>query len=152
MITDRVSRLDHNKRWTSSITFCVASAILLLAAFTLAPGTPQLIFLGLGAFFAGGISGPAGAMVANLTHASIRATAIGTVTLSNNLIGLAPAPVVVGMLADRLGLNTALQIVPVASVLATIALIVGKRYYATGLQRLNELTQNAVANQTGSPT
>ena len=35
-------------------------------------------------------------MVANLTPESIRATAFGTLTLANNLLGLAAGPLVVG--------------------------------------------------------
>lgn len=143
MISDRVSRIDHSKRWTASITFCLASAVLLFAAFSFEPGALQLILLACGAFFAAGIAGPAGAMVANLTHASVRASAFGTVTLANSLIGLAPGPVVAGALADHVGLNGALQIVPLASVFAAIALIIGKRYYAAGLERLSALTQNS---------
>ena len=150
MISDSVSRLDHSKRWTSSIGFCLASAVLLFTAFSLEPGTLQLIFLGGGAFFAGGVSGPAGALVANLTHASIRASAIGTVTLANSLIGLAPAPVVVGALADRVGLNGALHVVPVASVLAALALVIGNRYYAAGLKNLSELTQNSTNDRSAT--
>ncbi|MGO4202769.1 MFS transporter [Rhodococcus sp. TAF43] len=147
MISDRVSRVDHSNRWTASIAFCLASAVLLLAAFSFEPGALQLILLGCGAFFAAGIAGPAGAMVANLTHASVRASAFGTVTLANSLIGLAPGPVVAGALADRVGLNGALQIVPIASVFAAIALIIGKRYYAAGLKRLTALTQNSIDDQ-----
>jgi len=37
----------------------------------------QLALLGAGAFFSAGTSGPAGALVAGLTPASVRATALG---------------------------------------------------------------------------
>ena len=49
-------------------------------------------------------------MVANLTPASIRATAFGTLTLANNLLGLAAGPFVVGLLADRIGLVDAHEV------------------------------------------
>ena len=68
------------------------------------PGGAQLLLLAVGIFFAAGTSGPAGAMVANLTRESIRSTAFGTLTLANNLLGLAAGPLVVGILADRFGL------------------------------------------------
>ena len=73
-------------------------------AFSMHPGGAQLLLLAVGIFFAAGISGPAGAMVANLTHESIRATAFGTLTLANNLLGLAAGPLVTGILADKFGL------------------------------------------------
>ncbi|MFF0457534.1 MFS transporter [Nocardia africana] len=150
MITDKVSRLDDSKKWTSSISFCLASAGLLLTAFSLSPGAMQLILLGSGAFFAAGIAGPAGAMAANLTHSSVRASAFGTVTLANSLLGLAPGPVIAGALADNLGLAAALRIVPLASVFAAIALIIGKRYYAAGLSRLRALSTAAAAPETSA--
>ena len=50
-----------------------------------------------------GPAGAAGVVVTGLTPESIRATALGTLALANNLLGLAAGPVVVGLLADRLG-------------------------------------------------
>jgi hypothetical protein len=47
--------------------------------------------------------------------------------LANNLIGLAAGPVVTGALADRFGLPTALQLVPVVSFAAVGVLTVGRR-------------------------
>ena len=40
-------------------------------------------------------------MVSNLTHESIRATALGTLSVANNLLGLAAGSLVTGILADR---------------------------------------------------
>ena len=51
----------------------------------------------------------------NLTHESIRATALGTLTLANNLLGLAAGPLVTGILADRFGLEGAMKIVPIVA-------------------------------------
>ena len=64
--------------------------------FSLPPGGAQLLLLAVGVFFAAGTSGPAGAMVANLTAEPIRATALGTLTLANNLLGLAAGPFLSG--------------------------------------------------------
>ena len=52
--------------------------------------------------------------VVDVTHPGLRATAIATVALFNNLLGLAPGPYVVGVLSDSIGLKSALTIVPVA--------------------------------------
>ena len=81
-------------------------------------------------FVAAGTAGPAGAMVANLTHVAIHGTAFATLTLANNLLGLAPGPFVTGALADRLGLQTALcRSIPCVSLAAALAFLIGKRYY-----------------------
>ena len=90
-------------------------------------GPVQLALLGAGAFFSAGTSGPAGALVAGLTPASVRASALGVLALANNLIGLAGGPLVTGALADRLGLATALRLVPAASLAAAAVLVLGRR-------------------------
>jgi MFS family permease len=75
-------------------------------------------------------------MVANLTPESIRATAFGTLTFANNILGLAAGPFVVGILADRFGLDVALKMVPLVSVLTIVVLLAGRRAYPSSLQRV----------------
>ncbi|MGK5170811.1 MFS transporter [Geodermatophilus sp. CPCC 205761] len=136
-VTDRLSRHVAIRKWTTAIVYSLLSLVLLGVGFALEPGAPQLLLLGVGIFFAAGTTGPAGAMVANLTHESIRATAFGTLTLANNLLGLAAGPVVTGMLADRLGLESAMKIVPMVAVGALVALILGRRAYPKSLLKVN---------------
>ncbi|MGV9867670.1 MFS transporter [Rhodococcus koreensis] len=140
IITDRVSRNDPTKKWTTAVVYGVLSLVFLGAGFQMPSGSTQLILIGIGAFFSAGSSGPIAAMVANLTHSSVRASAFGTLTLANNLLGLALGPFVVGLLADRFGLVTALQIAPLIYVVAIVALILGKRAYPAGRRKLAALT------------
>ena len=135
-VTDRLSRHVAIRKWTTAIVYSLVSLVFLGGAFLLAPGTAQLLLLAIGIFFAAGVTGPAGAMVSNLTHESIRATAFGTLTLANNLLGLAAGPLVTGILADRLGLATAMQVVPLAAVGALIALVLGRRAYPASLAKV----------------
>jgi hypothetical protein len=107
-------------------------------------GPLQLAVIGLGMFFSAGGSGPSGAMVANLTPPSIHASAFATLTLANNLLGLAPAAILTGFIADRIGLLGALQLVPFAPLVAAIAFFIGKRSYAGDLDRLDALRERAV--------
>ncbi|MEU4321418.1 MFS transporter [Nocardia fluminea] len=136
VITDRVGRSEMARKWITAIVFCLISLVALGIGFSLSTGAPQLILLGIGAFFSGGSAGPTVAMVANLTHPSVRASAFGTLTLANSLLGLALGPFVVGVLADHLGLQNALRITPVVSVLAIAALLLGRRMYPIGLREL----------------
>jgi MFS family permease len=133
MLTDRLARRRPLRRWTTAIGYAMTSLILLGAGFALPVGPAQLAVLGAGAFFAAGTSGPAGALVAELTPASARASALGMLAMANNLIGLAAGPLVTGSLADRLGLPTALQIVPVVSLAAAAVLVVGRWISRTGM-------------------
>ena len=138
-ITDRFSRDDSARKWTTAIVYCAISLVTLSIGLRLGTGTAQLVLLGIGAFFSAGSSGPTAAMVANLTHHSIRASAMGTLTVANNLLGLALGPFVVGILADHLGLLGALQLSPFVYVVAALALVAGKRAYPAGMRRLATL-------------
>jgi MFS family permease len=136
-ITDRLSRHVAIRKWTSAIVYSLVSLVFLGGAFSLAPGGAQLLLLAVGIFFAAGTTGAAGAMVSNLTHESIRATAFGTLTLANNLLGLAAGPLITGILADKLGLVNAMQIVPLAAVGALIFLVLGRRAYPASLAKVS---------------
>ena len=134
VVTDRLSRLVPIRKWTTAIGYSAASLVFLGVGFAVPPGGAQLLLLALGVFFAAGTSGPAGAMVANLTAEPIRATALGTLTLANNLLGLAAGPFVVGHLADSFGLATAMRFVPLAALAALVFLYVGRLVYPMSLR------------------
>ena len=136
-VTDRLSRTVALRKWTTAIVYSLVSLVSLGLGFSLPPSGAQLALLAVGIFFAAGTSGPAGAMVANLTRESIRSTAFGTLTLANNVLGLAAGPLVVGVLADRFGLVSAMALVPLAAVGALVALLVGRRAYPASLARVN---------------
>jgi MFS family permease len=121
--------------------FCLVSCALLSSAFHLPPGTLQLVLIAAGMFVAAGTTGPAGAMVANLTHFAIHGTAFATLTLANNLLGLAPGPFVTGALADAWDLKTALGVIPAISLAAALAFHLGRRYYEHDLERVRAFAQ-----------
>jgi predicted MFS family arabinose efflux permease len=136
-VTDRLARTVAIRKWTTAIVYTTASLVFLGIGFSLPQGGLQLALLAIGTFFAAGTAGPAGAMVANLTHESIRATAMGTLSLANNLLGLAAGSLITGILADKFGLVGAMKIVPIVAVGALIALLIGRKYYARSLAKVN---------------
>ncbi|KAA0016518.1 MFS transporter [Antrihabitans cavernicola] len=138
-IADRLSRNDITGKWTVGIGYCAIGFVCLMAAFRLDTGAGQLALLAIGAFFSAGSSGTTAAMVAGLTHQSVQASGMGTLTLANNLLGLALGPMVVGILADHLGLLGALQWAPLAYLPAAAAMLLGKRLHPRGLAKLQTL-------------
>jgi predicted MFS family arabinose efflux permease len=136
VITDRLTKRVAIRKWTTALVFTSISFVALFVGFAQQPGTVQLVLLVVGAFFTGGTTGPAGAMVANLTPASIRATAFGTLSLANNVLGLAAGPLVVGAIADRIGLVDAMKVAPLVSLLVIVALLIGRRAYPSSLRRV----------------
>ena len=137
--TDWIARHTPARKWIVAIVYSVLCCVLLGAAFQLQPGTAQLVLIGAGMLLAGGSAGPASAAVANLTSPAIHGTAFATLTLVNNLLGLAPGPFFTGLLADRIGLAGALQFMPLIGLFAALAFIVGRRSYTNDLQRLERM-------------
>jgi predicted MFS family arabinose efflux permease len=127
-LVDRVGRDSPRLKMFLTIGFNLACAILLFAAFQLPAGIAQLVLIALGLFFCAGIVGPSGAMVAKLTPRAIHSAAMATLALACNILGLAPGSIVTGALADRLGLASALQLLPVAGIASAVVLLIGVRF------------------------
>jgi MFS family permease len=133
MASDRLAKARPDRKIALAIGYCPACAALIYIAFALPPGVAQLTVLGCAVFLVAGTTGPAGAMVANLTPLAIHGTAFATLTLANNLLGLAPGPIITGRLADHIGLLDALRLLPIASLAAAGAFLLAQRSYRNDL-------------------
>jgi MFS family permease len=142
-LADRLNRKVAQRKWMTAIAYCLLCCILLGIAFQLPAGPLQLVLIGCGMFFCAGATGPSGAMVANLTPSSIHSSAFATLTLANNLLGLAPAAILTGIIADRIGLLGALQLIPLAPLLAAVAFAIGRCSYKRDLDLVNALREQA---------
>jgi MFS family permease len=129
MLSDRLARNRPDCKITLAICYCLGSALSLALAFQLPPGPAQLLLLGVAMFLVAGTTGPAGAMVANLTPLAVHGSAFATLTLANNFLGLAPGPILTGWIADDLGLRGAFQLLPITSVAAALVFTVMRRSY-----------------------
>jgi MFS family permease len=142
-LSDKLGRQSPLRKLSLAIAFCLLCFVLLTTGFSLSPSPLQLVLIAAGMFVAAGTAGPAGAMVANLTHATIHGTAFATLTLANNLLGLAPGPFVTGALADTFGLQTALQLIPAISIAAALAFLIGKHSYERDLLKVQTAVSQA---------
>ncbi|KWE87655.1 MFS transporter [Burkholderia ubonensis] len=136
IVTDRLGKADGSRKWLTAIAYCLLTCGSLAIAFRLPPGTLQLALIGVGMLVGAGASGASGAMVANLTPAAIHASAFATLTLANNLLGMAPGPLLTGWVADHVGLGAALQWIPVVPLAAAATFAIGRASYAADLARL----------------
>ena len=142
-LADRLGKNARDRKWGAAIAICLTCFTLLAMGLRMPAGPLQLALIGAGMFFSAGASGPSGAMVANLTPPSIHSSAFATLTLANNMLGLAPAAILTGIVADRIGLLGALQLVPFAPLIAAVAFFIGKRSYSGDLDRLDALRERA---------
>ena len=135
---DRLSRLHPRNKLRVPAAYAVVTFALLATAFALPPGNLQLWLILAGVFVAGGHSGAAGAVISDVTHPGLRATAFAVVVLGNNLLGFAPGPVLIGALSDALGLKTAMTIAPAVCLLAATFFLLGARHYERERGRFEE--------------
>jgi MFS family permease len=140
IITDRLCRNNAERKWTVAMIYSGLSAVLIFIGFHTPVGPQQMLLIALGMLTVASVTGPVGAMVANLTNPAIHATAFATLTLINNLVGFAPGAFLTGVLSDRLNsLQQALEIIPLISIASVLVFAYGKRHYAKDLQRIHAL-------------
>ena len=138
MLSDRLGRERADRKTSLAITFCLGSCLLLSAAFAIPTGTAQIALLCLGIFIVIGTNGPSMAMVANLTHHSVHSSAFATLTIANNLLGIALGPLVIGKVSDHVGLHDAFQLMPLMSILSAAVFFYAKRHYHSDITCLTE--------------
>lgn len=130
IVSDRLAGTDLRLRARQTAAFCIASACCIGLAFQLPAGRVQLVALAIGMFFSACTTGPCSALVSGWAPPRLLATALALMALCFSLFGLAPGPILTGMLADRIGLLGALQFLPVASLLAAVSLAISANWSA----------------------
>lgn len=142
-IVDRLGLRDIRNKLRVPAAFAVIACTALVLAFTLPPGPVQYVLILAGMFVAGAHSGAAGAVISDVTHPGLRATALATVVLGNNLLGLAPGPVMVGKLSDAYGLKFALTVAPLVCLLSAACFLVASKNYLRDSGRFDEPADSA---------
>ena len=79
--------------------------------------------------------GPVSAVVLDVVHPSVRATAGSVLSLVQNLFGLAGGPLLTGALSDSYGLQFALAVVPVFCLVAAAFFLLAARTYVADLRQ-----------------
>ncbi len=137
-IVDRLGVRDIRNRLRAPASFALITCVLLVTAFALPPGSLQYALILGGVFVAGGHLGAAAAVIADVTHPGLRATAIATIVLGNNILGLAPGPLAVGALSDAHGLKFAMGVAPLVCLLSATCFMLGSRHYVRDSGRFEE--------------
>ncbi|MFV0276263.1 MAG: MFS transporter [Parahaliea sp.] len=136
MLSDYLARHSPARKVSLAVAYALTSCALLSLAFALPHGAVQIVFLVLGMMVVSGTNGPSTAMVANLTNYTIHSTAFATLTLANNLLGLAPGPLLTGRISDIIGLQNALQLVPLMSLAAAGVFLLARWTYLRDVSRI----------------
>jgi len=129
-VADRAAVRNPRARLLVPAVLAMVSAGLLVTAFAaVGPGVVQFLLVVAGGATMTAASGPVAAVVVDVVHPALRATAISTMAAVQNLLGLAVGPVLAGWLSDLYGLTAALTVIPVLCVASAATFWYGSRSY-----------------------
>ena len=139
IVVDRSGRRRPRRKLFTVAVLCLLSLALLMPALgspglALAPGQ-QLAWIAAGGLVMTCTAGPATALVIDVVHPGIRATAGAVLAIFQNLFGLAAGPFIAGVLSDMWTLPVAMAIMPAFSVLAALGYLLAARTYEQDVQR-----------------
>ena len=134
-IADRLSgRFPRARLYVPAAAALMTAALMGVAFGLLSPGALQCGVIVVGAMLMTGTVGPVAAVVVDVVHPSVRATAASVLSLTQNLFGLAAGPLLTGVLSDIYGLPFAMSVVPVSCVLAAGVFLFAARTYEGDLR------------------
>jgi MFS transporter, Spinster family, sphingosine-1-phosphate transporter len=124
--------------------------IFMLAFSGIYTGDAQFNLIVLGGFFMNSIIGVVTGVVMDVTHPSMRATGAALLAVIFNLLGLALGPFLTGVLSDQWGLQQALAVVPLFSVLAAVLFVIAMRSYDADVARVSDVKLDVAPPLTGN--
>jgi len=139
-LADRAGRQHPRRKLHLLAGLCLLTLALLATAFgALPPGGLQFALICAGGFAMTSTIGAVAAVVIDVIHPGLRATAASMLALIQNLVGLAAGPFVAGILSDRLGLQQALAVIPFIGLFAAGFFIVAARRYEADLASVTDI-------------
>ncbi|HZZ91300.1 MAG TPA: MFS transporter [Usitatibacter sp.] len=136
VLADRWSvRMPRARIYVCSATAAATAVLMALAFGAMSPGPAQFWMIVAGATAMTGTIGPAAAIVIDVVHPGVRATAAAMLSLTQNLFGLAAGPLLGGLISDAYGLPTALAVTPVFCLLSAVTFLFAARTYEGDLAR-----------------
>jgi MFS transporter, Spinster family, sphingosine-1-phosphate transporter len=135
VLADRMSsRFPRARLYVPAVAAVLTTTFMCLAFGRLSPGGAQFGLIVAGAAMMTGSIGPVAAVVVDVVHPAVRATAAAILSLTQNLFGLAAGPLLAGFLSDAYGLPFALSVVPLFCLVAAAVFVVAARTYVSDLK------------------
>ena len=152
VLADRTSTRNPKMRlWVPAVA-AVLTTVFMVSAFGLfQPGTAQFVMILAGAAVMTATIGPVAAVVVDVTHPGLRATAAAVLSLTQNLFGLALGPLLTGVLSDAYGLTFALSVVPVFCLGSAAMLFWAARSYEHDLLSISRMEAQSAADLGAQP-
>jgi MFS family permease len=135
VVADRLtSRMPRARLIVPAVTAVLTAAFMITAFAAFPPGSAQFALILAGALVMAGSVGTTDAVIIDVIHPSVRATAVSILALTRNLFGLAGGPLLTGALSDAYGLPFAMSVVPVFCLLAVPLYLFAARSYEADMK------------------
>jgi len=136
VVADRMSgRFPRARLQVPAIGAVLTAAFMFVAFGVVSPGGLQFALIIACATMMTASIVPVCAVVVDVVHPAVRATAASVLSLAQNLFGLAAGPLLAGFLSDAYGLPFALSVIPGFCLLAAAFFVFAGRTYLSDLQR-----------------
>jgi len=140
VVVDRLARRQPRNKLPLLSVLCVAAAAIFMVAFGGGyTGDAQFKLIVLGGFFMTSIMGVITGVAMDVIHPGMRSTGAAVLAVILNLLGLAVGPFLTGVLSDKWGLQQALAVIPLASLLAAVLFIVAMRTYDADVAKISDV-------------
>ena len=140
IVVDRLARRQPHNKLPALSVLCVATAVIFMIAFGGSyTGDAQFKLIVFGGFFMTSIMGVITGIAMDVIHPGMRSTGAAVLAVILNLLGLAVGPFLTGVLSDKWGLQQALAIVPLASILAAVLFLIAMRTYDADVARISDV-------------
>jgi MFS family permease len=147
VVVDRLAVRRARVKLISMSVLCVASMLVLLAAFGGSlGGAEQFRLIALGGFLMTCTVGVIAAVVLDVIHPGVRSTGAAVLSLFQNLFGLAVGPFLAGVLSDLWGLQQAMAVIPVSSLFAALAFMLASRSYESDMREVADVRLHVERN------
>ncbi len=138
VLTDRWYAKRPNARMLIPAITCSITAVFLFAAFRFTGAVQFGLLLGVGLFVIMFTPG-AIAVTQDVVHPGLRSTSLSINVVTQHLLGSSTGPLVVGALADRYGLDTALLCLPAALVISATLFLAGSFFYEADVRKVEKV-------------
>ncbi len=144
-LADRWRKKRTNGRLLFPALSSLATAVVFFTAFYALQGPLQYPLILLGGVLASAFSPAAIAVTQDVVHPGLRATSYSFCVVSQNLLGSSLGPLFVGALSDRYDIQTALMVVPVFSLIASVLYLCASFFYARDLEKVEKVPLRIVS-------
>lgn len=144
-LADQWRKKRANGRLLFPALSSLATAVVFFTAFYALQGTLQYYLILLGGVLASAFSPAAIAVTQDVVHPGLRATSYSFCVVSQNLLGSSLGPLFVGALSDRYDIQTALMVVPIFSLIASVLYLCASFFYARDLEKVEKVPLRIVS-------